>query len=152
MIARSNGTKEHRIHKQLRRKRRNQVRKIKAITFAALIAMVAGFSVINAVPVTPPGPNATLGCRDGQSDVTLQASISNNGPDVIPAGTTIYVSYKRFGDSESRLSRVTAVNAIEAGKSSRLELSPATNWYPQIEQCTATLTAPKIKPPVKIVN
>ena len=128
------------------------MRKIKAITFAALIAMVAGVSVINAVPVTPPGPNATLGCRDGQSDVTLQASITNNGPDVIPAGTTIYVSYKRVGDSESKLGRATAVHAIEAGKSSRLELSPSSNWYPQIEQCTASLTAPKIKSPVKIVN
>lgn len=121
------------------------MKRIKAITFAALIAMVAGFSVINAVPVTPPGPNATLGCRDGQSDVTLQAGITNNGPDVIPAGTTIYVSYKRVGSNESRLSRATAVTPIAVGKTSRLELSPAMNWYPQIEQCSATLTQPKIK-------
>ena len=126
------------------------MKKIKAIAFVVLLAMVAGFSIANATPANPPAPNATLECRDGQSDVTLQVGITNQGPEVVPAGTTIYVSYKRVGSDESRLKRVVTSLPIAVGKTSKLELGG--NWYPQIGQCKATLTAPTIKMPSGLIN
>ena len=126
------------------------MKKIKAITFAVLLALVAATSITNAGPVNPPAPNATLDCRDGQSDVNLQVGVTNQGPEVIPAGTTIYVSYQRVGSSEPRLTRAVTSLPIAVGKTTKLELGG--NWYPQIEQCKASLTAPKIKMPTSLIN
>jgi hypothetical protein len=110
-----------------------------APVFAVLLA--AGVMVTHATPANPKaaGPvfDAVLDCRNESAEVSLQISIRNQGPDDLPAGTTIAYSYSMSegGAVKNGSYRLDAVLGV--GESRSFLVSPLQSWYPPIYRCRA---------------
>jgi hypothetical protein len=90
-------------------------------------------------PTPAPGPTATLDCWNGQSDVSLQIAIRNQGPDDIPAGTTIAYSYKTSARGPFKNGTHKLSATLKKGDSVSFLVTPLQDWNPPIYQCSAQI-------------
>ena len=84
-------------------------------------------------------PKATLDCWNGNSDVSLMINVKNQGPDDLPAGTTITYSYTKAARSPFKKGSYKLDSMLKVGESRSFLVSPLQDWNPGIYQCSAKI-------------
>lgn len=107
-------------------------------------AAFAGGPTPAPVPVT-----AALDCAHGSSDVSLQIAITNQGPDDIPAGTTITYTYKTSANGPAKSGSHKLTQTLKKGSSLSFDVMPVQDWTTPFYQCTAKVFKMKTPPITK---
>lgn len=121
-----------------------------ALLFAMLLtvgALTAPRAIAGGT-TTALAPTAALDCAHASSDVSLQIAITNQGPDDIPAGTTITYTYKSSANGPVKSGTHKLTQTLEKGKSLSFDVIPVQDWTTPFYQCTAKVFKMKT-PPLK---
>lgn len=117
------------------------------VTVLAILLMVGalatptvlGERTSTAAAATTTAPKATLDCWNGNSDVSLMINVKNQGPDDLPAGTTITYSYTKAARSPFKKGSYKLDSMLKVGESRSFLVSPLQDWNPGIYQCSAKI-------------
>lgn len=123
-----------------------------ALLFAMLLtvgALTAPRAIAGGPALEPAPVAATLDCAHGSSDVSLQIAVTNQGPDDIPAGTTITYTYKTSANGPAKSGSHKLTQTLKKNSSISFDVMPVQDWTTPFYQCTAKVFKMKTPPITK---
>ena len=126
-----------------------------SLLFAILLmvgALTAPAALAGKSMPAAPAPTATLDCAHASSDVSLQIAITNQGPDDLPAGTTITYQYRNSVNGPLKSGSHKLAGTLKKGASISFDVMPVQDWTTPFYQCNAKVFKPITLPKAQTRN